>query len=61
EVFKRFGIDFCCGGKDQLDRICNKKGINLAEVKQALKALDEQQLQQHEITKRYLPNGPHWL
>ena len=47
EVFKKFGIDFCCGGKDQLDRICNKKGINIAEVKQALKALDEQQLEQN--------------
>ena len=47
EVFKRFGIDFCCGGKDQLDKICNKKGINIAAVKQALKELDEQQQKQN--------------
>lgn len=43
EVFKRFGIDFCCGGKNPLDKTCNKRGINLEEVKQALKALDEPQ------------------
>ncbi|MCH7514722.1 MAG: iron-sulfur cluster repair di-iron protein [Bacteroidetes bacterium] len=43
EVFKKFGIDFCCGGKIPLDEICSKKGINVAEVKQALMELDEQQ------------------
>lgn len=43
EVFKRFGIDFCCGGKDPLDKTCNKKGIDQAEVIQALNALDEPQ------------------
>ncbi len=41
EVFKRFGIDFCCGGKELLDKTCNKRGIDLAEVKQALNELDE--------------------
>ncbi len=43
EVFKRFGIDFCCGGKDQLDRVCNKRGISLKAVKQALNELDKPQ------------------
>jgi len=46
EVFKKFGIDFCCGGKDPLDKTCSKKGIDLAEIKQALKELDKQQMQQ---------------
>ena len=42
EVFKRFGIDFCCGGKEMLERSCTKKGIDVTAVKQALKELDEQ-------------------
>lgn len=68
EVFKRFGIDFCCGGKDQLDKICDKKGINLEEVKQALKSLDERQLQHNmqdyqnwgvDILSEYITNTHH--
>ncbi len=47
EVFKKFGIDFCCGGKDSLDKTCNRKGIDIAEVTLALKELDEQQDQRH--------------
>ena len=46
EVFKKFGIDFCCGGKDSLDKTCNNMGIDLTEVKNALKQLDEQQHRQ---------------
>jgi len=43
EVFKKFGIDFCCGGKDSLDYTCKRKGIDVGEVKQALKKLDNRQ------------------
>lgn len=28
EVFKKFGIDFCCGGKATLSETCAKKGID---------------------------------
>ena len=46
EVFKRFGIDFCCGGQDLLEPVCSKKEIEVTAVRQALKDLDEQQVQQ---------------
>jgi regulator of cell morphogenesis and NO signaling len=28
EVFQKFGIDFCCGGKKTIEEVCQKKGIN---------------------------------
>lgn len=32
EVFKKYGIDFCCGGKKTLKQVCQDKGVNLAVV-----------------------------
>lgn len=43
QVFKKFGIDFCCGGKKTVAEVCNKKGIDISEVKQQLASMDGEQ------------------
>ena len=41
EVFRKFGLDFCCGGKKTLEKACEKKGLDVVEVKKALKAVED--------------------
>lgn len=36
DIFKKFGIDFCCGGRKPLSQACEKKNIDPKEVEQAL-------------------------
>lgn len=43
QVFKNFGIDFCCGGKKTVAEVCEKKGINVDEVEQQLAITREDQ------------------
>lgn len=40
QVFKKFGIDFCCGGKKTVAEVCSKKGLDPEQVQQELSALD---------------------
>jgi regulator of cell morphogenesis and NO signaling len=39
-VFRRFDLDFCCGGAVRLDEAALKRGIDLAAIDRALAALD---------------------
>ncbi len=39
-VFKRFGIDFCCGGGRSVADACARKGVELEELAQALESSD---------------------
>ena len=42
EVFKRHGIDFCCGGKKSIASVCNEKNISTAEIENEIIALQHQ-------------------
>lgn len=39
QVFKKLGIDFCCGGKKTLTEVCDKKGIDIHKVEAELAAI----------------------
>lgn len=36
EVFRKFGLDYCCGGKKSLEDACQKKGIDPLAVQREL-------------------------
>jgi regulator of cell morphogenesis and NO signaling len=40
EVFKKYGIDFCCGGKKTLQQACEKAQVDVAIVEAALAQAD---------------------
>jgi len=42
QVFKSFGIDFCCGGKKTIAQACQTKGIAAEEVESALNAVKDE-------------------
>ena len=41
-VFKRYGIDFCCGGKKTVADVCKQKGVPLSELEEQLSHLEGQ-------------------
>lgn len=42
QVFKSFGIDFCCGGKKTVAEVCEKKGLDIIRVEAELASIDNQ-------------------
>ncbi|MGN6530446.1 MAG: iron-sulfur cluster repair di-iron protein [Ginsengibacter sp.] len=41
EVFKKYGLDFCCGGKKTVKQACAEKGIDVTKVEQELQNSDK--------------------
>ena len=42
-VFKKYGIDFCCGGKKSLEQVCKEKGLDVDKVRQELENVNQSQ------------------
>jgi len=40
-VFKKYGIDFCCGGGISIDKACEKKDVDFEKLKAELLSVDE--------------------
>lgn len=39
-IFKKYGIDFCCGGGITISKVCEKKNIDYAQLKEELLSVD---------------------
>ncbi|KAA3612553.1 MAG: iron-sulfur cluster repair di-iron protein [Calditrichaeota bacterium] len=53
EVFKKFGIDFCCGGKRTVHDVCEEKGLDLKLVLQELEKSGSASQSQQENADRW--------
>lgn len=51
EVFKKLGIDFCCGGKKSLAKVCREKGLDENEVRKNLNQIDTQKTAKTDFDK----------
>ena len=40
-VFKKYGIDFCCGGGITIEKACAKNGVDYATLEKELRLVDE--------------------
>ena len=40
-VFKKYGIDFCCGGGITIDKACKKKNLDYSQLKEELLKVDD--------------------
>jgi regulator of cell morphogenesis and NO signaling len=42
EIFKKYGLDFCCGGKKTVKEACAEKGLDVAAVEHELQQVEKQ-------------------
>jgi len=41
EVFKKFNIDFCCGGKKTIEEVCSTNNISVEQLTNALSEIEK--------------------
>ena len=41
EIFKKYGLDFCCGGKKTVKQACAEKGLDVTKIEQELQQVDK--------------------
>ncbi len=41
EVFKKYGLDFCCGGHKTVKEVCAEKGLDAAKIEKELQTADK--------------------
>lgn len=44
EIFKKYGLDFCCGGKKTVKEACAEKGLDVTRIEQELQEADKSPL-----------------
>ncbi len=49
DIFKKERIDFCCGGNVLVSQICEKKGVDYNQIKEAVANLDSKSSQSHDF------------
>lgn len=41
QIFKKYGLDFCCGGKKTVKQACDEKGLDVTQVEKELQQADK--------------------
>jgi regulator of cell morphogenesis and NO signaling len=41
QIFKKYGMDFCCGGKKTVKEACKEKGLDVTKIEQELQQADK--------------------